>query len=262
MAVIYLYGFTESGTALPERGLLGVGDAEVELIELGEPEGVAAAIGRIGSPEFGGDALEARTADVEWMAEQGLRHEQVVAWFVDHAGILPSRLLTLFSSEDALRASASREAEGIRDRLDRFAALDEWDLKVSYDATGLIEHIGEVSEEVAELDRALAAATPGKRFLLQKKRRDLARTESRTAARRLARELLDTLRPLAEEVRAVDPPSDDVPVVLNAALLVHRQRRSELTAASEEAATRLERLGLHPSLTGPWAPYRFMDPDE
>lgn len=262
MAVIYLYGFTGSGTVLPEQGLLGVGDVEVELVELEAPAGVAAAVGRITSPDFTGEALESRADDLEWMAEQGLRHEQVVAWFVDNDGILPSRLLTLFSSEEALRARTAEEADSIRARLDRFTGLDEWDLKVAYDSAALIEHIGEVSGEVAELDRALATATPGKKFLLQKKRQDLARTESRAAARRLARELLDALRPLAEEVRAVDPPGDDVPVVLNAALLVHRERRPELSDAALEARSRVERLGLRPSLTGPWAPYRFLDADE
>jgi hypothetical protein len=59
----------------------------------------------IGRPETvsSADALERNCADVEWMAEQGLLHEQVVAWFVDHAAILPSRLLTLFSGQ-AIRA--------------------------------------------------------------------------------------------------------------------------------------------------------------
>lgn len=259
MGVIYLYGFTDPDSSPPSGGLLGVGDAEVDVVEL---EGVAAVVGRIDSPAFDGEALERNTADVEWMAEQGLRHEQVVAWFVDHARILPSRLLTLFSGLEALADEVAGESEAIRSRLDRFGGLDEWDLKVAYVPARLMARIGEVSEEVGRLEREIEAASPGKRFLLEKKRKDVARTEARNAAGRLARDLLDALRPLADDVARLDPPGEEVPVSLNAALLVARDRREEMRSTFDRKRGRLEELGLTAQLTGPWAPYRFLDRHE
>ena len=255
MSVVYLYGFTPAATTLPDRGLLGVGDVEVELVELGE---FSAVVGRLDAPGFAGDALEQNSGDVEWMAEQGLRHEQVVAWFVDHASILPSRLLTLFSGVDALRDRVEEDRSTIQSRLDRFGPLDEWDLRVSYESDRVMEHIAEISGEVEELDRQISEASPGKRFLLEKKRKDLARSESRTAAARLARELLASLRPLAEEVVTVDPPGDAPPATLTAALLVRRDRRDRVRSVVAAEGARVESLGLNVRLTGPWAPYRFL----
>lgn len=255
MSVMYLYGFVPEGTDMPPGGLLGVADAEVERID---GPGFGVVVSRVESEEYSPEALEQNCADVEWMAEQGLSHEQVVAWFVDHAAILPSRLLTLFSGEESVRAMAERESDRIRDELGRLAGLREWDLRVGHDAQRLLEHLGEISEEVGRLDREIEAASPGKRFLLEKKRKDLARTEGRDAARRMARDLLDSLRPLAREVVTLDPPADATPTTLSAAFLVDRDGEAALGDAVADARARLEPLGLTISITGPWAPYRFM----
>lgn len=255
MSVIYLYGFVPAGTELPANGLLGVADAPVERVE---GPGFDAVVSRIESDDFSDEALEQKSGDVEWMAEQGLSHEQVVAWFVDHASILPSRLLTLFSGDSAVRATMEREAARVRSELERLAGYREWDLKVGSDAARLMANLAAVSEEVGRLDREIEEAGPGKRFLLEKKRKELARTEGRDAARRLARELLDALRPLAHDVVTLDPPADATPSTLSAALLVSRDEERALLDRIEQERARLEPLGLTFQVTGPWAPYRFM----
>lgn len=253
MSLLYFYGFVPAEAPLPERGLLGVGDAPVELVQL---DGFAAAVGRPDPAVYGAAPLESRTGDMGWMAEQGLRHEQVVAWFVDHAAIVPSRLLTLFSSEPALRDAAA-DADRIRRNLDRFAAAREWDLKVSYDPARLGERLGEESKEIARLDREIAEAGPGRRFLLEKKRQDVAKTEGRAIARRKAAELLDALGAYAEDTVVLAAPSESAPVVLNAALLVPTGSEAAVRERAAEARERLEGVGIVVAFTGPWAPYRF-----
>lgn len=253
MSLLYLYGFVPSDASLPERGLLGVGDVPVELVRL---DGFAAAVGRPDPAVYGAEPLESRTGDMAWMAEQGLRHEQVVAWFVDHAAIVPSRLLTLFSSEAAL-ADAAGEGTRIRQDLERFSAAREWDLKVSYDPARLEGKLGEVSDEIARLDEEIADAGPGKRFLLEKKRKDVAKTEGRAIARQKAAELLDALRADAEDSVVLPAASESAPVVLNAALLVPTGSEAAVRERAAEARERLEPVGIVVAFTGPWAPYRF-----
>lgn len=255
MTVLYLYGFVPDSAALPADGLLGVGDAVVELAPM---DGFAAAVARLDPAVYGEEALEARTSDMTWMAEQGLRHEQVVAWFVDHATIVPSRLLTLFTSVDAVRRSAAERIEDVRADLDRFAAAREWDLKVGYDPGRLGARLGEISDEIGRLDEEIAEATPGKRFLLERKRKDLARGEVRAAARRLAGELLDEVEESTEERVLLPLPEQDTPVVLNAALLVPRSAEASVRATMSEREERLGPLGVTVEFSGPWAPYRFV----
>jgi hypothetical protein len=256
MSTTYVYGFVPPAARLPIDGLLGVGDVEVELLTA---EGFAAVLATLPDSEFAGSNLERNTGDVDWMASQGLRHEQVIAWFVDHASILPSRFLTLFSSTEPLAEVLERDGARIRGALRRFEGLREWDLKVGYDAAKLEEHLGEVSEEIGRLDREIEQATPGKAFLMTKKRRDLARTEGRAAARRLAHQLLASLEPDATEVSRLALTAEETPVVLNAALLIPRERESATLERANREALDLARLGIAVWYTGPWAPYRFLE---
>ena len=255
--IVYLYGFVPAETALPPSGLAGVADRAVELWPF---DGFAAAVARLPAEEYSTEVIEPRFSDLQWVAGQGVEHERVVAWFVDHAQILPVRLLTLYSTRTALAADVESRATMLRGQLERFRGLREWDLKVSYRSEILLENIGSVSDEIAGLDRQIAEAAPGKRFLLERKRADQAKIEVASAARRLAAALLEMLRPFAEQVETIPSPRDsaELPVVLNAALLVRLEQEAGLRAAIAADAARLQPLGMELTFSGPWAPYRFL----
>lgn len=253
----YLYGFVPTGAPVPAGAPSGLDDRAVTLVEL---DGFAAAVSTLDAEVYGAGRLEARLGDLAWVGERGVRHETVVTWFADHTTIVPSRLFTLFTSADALRAEASSRGASIASALVDFRDLREWDLKVSYDRTTVAEHLAELSEQAATRDAEIRRATPGKRYLLERKRDAEVERESAEAARSLARRLLDELSSIAERVREVDAPATDetLPVVLSAALLVRVEHADRLSDTARRAAEGLERLGVHLSLTGPWAPYRFV----
>ncbi len=256
--LLYLYGFVPSGAPLPTAGLAGIADAAVELLAL---DGFDAAISRVPSADFAPEVLDERTRDLAWVGAHGVAHEAVVAWFVDHGQILPAPVFTLFSSEAALAADVAARAPWIASMLHRFAGLREWDLKVTCAEAELRAHAAELSPQVAELDRRMAAAAPGTRFLLERKRAELVRGEVATAARRAANELLEDVRPVVARVRTLPlartPEQPDV--VLNAALLVRVTEEPALHTRVAERAAALAPLGVQVAFSGPWAPYRFLD---
>lgn len=257
-APVYLYGFVPSAATLPSTGLAGIAGTTVELLWL---DGFAAAIGRPASEDFEPAALEQHTRDLRWVGLHGLEHEAVVAWFVDHAQILPAPLFTLYSSDAALRAAAGERRPVILRLLESFVGLREWDLKVTCPEPDLRAHAAELSPAVAELDQRMAAAAPGTRFLLERKREDLLRAGVTDAARRLAHELLEQVRPAAARVRTLPlartPEQPDV--VLNAALLVPADGELALRERVAARAAALAPLGVQVAFSGPWAPYRFLD---
>jgi hypothetical protein len=254
--VVYLYGFVPAGTEAAGAPA-GVEDAPVEVLAAGA---VHAVISRLPAEEYGSGALDARLEDLAWVAERGLGHERVIAWFVDHGEIVPAPLFTLFSSADALAAHAHGRAASIRETLARFAGLREWDVKLGYHGEIVAQHAGEVSAEVHGLDEEIAAATPGKRFLLERKRADIVKREVTAAARRIAGELYDQLSAEARDAVRLPLPQGgaELPVVLNAALLIERPHEAALIATLEAHAARLRPLGIELRFSGPWAAYRFM----
>jgi hypothetical protein len=258
-SVLYLYGFVPAGARAPGPEVPGLEGNAVRVLELGT---FAAAISMMDAAEYGEGTVEARLKDLAWVGSRGARHETVVTWFADHATILPARLLTVFSSEAALRAEATKRGDAVRAALERFRDLREWDLKVSYDGSTLSAYLGELSKDISLMDKEIEDAPPGRRYLLERRRADLAKNETAVVAHRLAQDLLGKLGHFAEEVSELDNPlgrrdPDEVPVVVNAALLVHRDRAAALEDASRPLVADLKRRGIDVTLTGPWAPYRF-----
>jgi hypothetical protein len=255
--VIYLYGFVPPG-APAAPSLAGIDDAPVERLDL---DGVHAVISRLPAEQWSAQHVEARLDDLGWVGEQGVAHERVVLWFVDHADILPARLFTMYTDEAALRSAAAHRAAALQAQLRRLGGRREWNLKVAYDAAALALHGSEVSDELRRMDETMAAAPPGRRYLLQRQKAELQKKEVARSARRLAAELLDALRPFAEAVQALPLATTDEggTVILNAALLVTRDGEPALRAEADRHVARLAGLGMIIAFTGPWAPYRFIE---
>lgn len=255
--VVYLYGFVPSAASAPED-VAGVGDAPVRLLRLGP---VQAAVSDLPAGVYGAAAVEARLEDLDWVGEQGLAHERVVTWFADNAEILPARLFSLYSGEQALRDAVAARMDEVSTGLQALSGRREWNLKVAYDADELARHGSDVSPDLKRLDEEIAAAAPGRRYLLERRRGDLLKQEVTRAGRTLAHDLLEALRPHAADVRILPLAEGEGQgtVSLNAALLVDRDAEPALRTQVAELYERYTELGMIVSFSGPWAPYRFVD---
>lgn len=255
--MIYLYCHVPRGTTAPAS--TGVADAPVELLPCGD---AAAVVSEVSAQEFSAEAIEARLQDLDWVGQRGVEHERVVAELVDRVTVLPARLFTLFSSREALAEDCRDRGEWIAERLERLSGLREWDLKISCDLERFARHVSAHSPEVAQLERELAEAAPGRRYLLQRKVDDLASREARRAAAGVAGEVFDQVSGVARASRRLEPPArpsdGSLPVVLYAALLVEREREQQLSDELRRAAEPLEPEGFGVAFSGPWAPYRFL----
>lgn len=259
--LVYLYGYIPSGDDIGDdvHALRGVADRPIELMPCGP---AIAVVSRVPDDEYAADRIEAHLTDLAWLGEHGIAHERVVAALVDRSTVLPMRLFTLFSSVEALRVECDARAAWMRASLARLHGLREWDLKVSYDADRMLATIGDSADEVAAIDAELAAAAPGRRYLLQKQRDDVARVAARKAVAALGDEVLARFTPVASDVKRVAPPSNaepgELPVILAAALLVARENEPRLRDVLAAESERLAARGVSIACAGPWAAYRFV----
>ena len=258
--LVYLYGWIPGGVDLaPLASLRGIADRPIETVPCGT---ASAVISRVPEERYSADQIEQRLADMQWLGEHGLAHERVVAALIDRGTVLPMRLFTLYSSDDALRVECEQRGDWIHETLERLDGVREWDLKVSYDAATMLATIGETSAEVAAIDRELEAASPGKKYLLQKRRDDAARTAVRTAVLELGDQVLRALEPVTSGVKRVAPPSNaepgELPVIMAAALLVAREDEDALRERLTRESERLAPRGVSIACAGPWAAYRFV----
>ena len=206
-------------------------------------------------PEFGGERIEERLADLDWVSACALAHEAVVEHFRDAPALLPMKLFTLFASDERALAHLRQSRASLDRVLDRVAGCVEWGVRVRLDEA-------RAREVLAAEARQAGPAGSGTSFLLRKKREQEA---SRNLAGRLRAEVdagWDGLAAAADEALRREPaatPEQGGKLFLDAALLVPAGRATDFEAAVGRFADRLAATGGEVTLTGPWPPYHFVE---
>ncbi|HUE89493.1 MAG TPA: GvpL/GvpF family gas vesicle protein [Vicinamibacterales bacterium] len=241
---VYVYCAIEgTPAALPAAGLADGGAPRALPLH----RTVSLVVSDVSSAVYNAEALEARLADLDWVAAAGAAHHAVVdALSEGGVVVLPFRLFTIFSNE-AKALATLRQAQAAMDRaFDRVRGRQEWVLR-----------IGKPDPARVLAPQAAGVSPPsGTGFLRAKadaRREAIARAERVTQD---AASSFDALAQLAEAAtsRSVPPGGS---LLCDAAFLVQPSRVAALRDALTRTAERLLRDGCPVSLTGPWPPYSF-----
>ena len=252
----YLYAFTRPDLRL-EPGLLGVAGGQLELIAL---HGLGVIAEAVDAAAFKA-ALGSHDDDPTWIAARALHHDTVISQHLTQ-GVLPLRFGTLL--ED--RAGVERlllESTDLRARLEALRGKLEFTVRVWADAEVLQKRLVQSNPRLDDLQVQLESAGAGTAYLLQRRFNDglaLALRGSIPQMRAVAcaglSDLVDGLRPFERLPKA----QGEHPGVLEAAVLLDTKAEGLLLG---ELAQWRDRLALIAELSGPFAPYNFVqDPDE
>jgi hypothetical protein len=259
-SVWYVYGIVPASTPFAHAPA-GLDDASVEAMEDAE---VTAVVSRLDGDRYAPDAVERGTADMDWLGPRAVAHDRVLTWLSDRGPVVPLPMFSLFSSSDAVRSMLRSKKFELQSALRRAAEGREYALRLYRLDDELRRVAAELSPRLAELEQAAAAASPGQRYLLERKLGTEQKAELRVIGARVAREVLEALRPWATEVvegqllpRSPGGASEN-PLVLDAAFLIAPEHldafRRELTALIDLHGSR----GFRFDFTGPWPPYHFV----
>jgi len=257
---VYGYGFVRSGFDTA-RAPSGLDDASVEVVSSGP---VAALVSRVPASEYAPAAIETQSANVSWLSPRAMAHDRVLTWAQEHGGVIPLPMFSIWATEPAmLQALRGRSAE-IEDVFRRVAGADEFGLRVHRRDVAMLQAVHELDPELARLKAEADAASPGQRYLLERKLAEQSKAALRSVSQRIARQIYDALRAIARDSvsRPLVPPGSreqaDATMVLNAAFLVERARLDAFRAAVGAMIREHESRGLAFDFTGPWPPYNFV----
>lgn len=256
-----LYAYAVTPAALDASGApAGIDDATVQMVVEG---GMAALVSSVDTGSYAPDRVEVLTEEVGWVAPRAAAHDAVVTWAGDRGPVIPLPIFTLFHDESRVREMLRERASELRATFERVGVGEEYGLRIFRLDEVLAEHIGSLSPTVDGLERQAREASPGQRYLLQRKLEAERRNELKRVAADVARESFQTLAPFAlEAVREPLPAKgrDDTPgvAILNAFFLVKRGAlapfQESLTAIVRQHASQ----GFRFDFTGPWPPYHFV----
>ena len=203
---------------------------------------------------------EQLVGEVDWIAPRASAHDAVTTWVSDRGGVVPLPMFTLFRDEDGVRAMLRERAEPLRALLAQASRGREYVVRLYRLDDELGTVLAGLSTRVATLERQAAEASPGQRYLLQRKLEAERREEARRVGREVAAEAYDTLAALSLDAVADELPRTDGArgaAVLNAAFLVAHERYADFRAAVTALVARHGGRGLRVEFTGPWPPHHF-----
>jgi Gas vesicle synthesis protein GvpL/GvpF len=241
----YVYGLLERKTppaaAAAPPGLPGVGP----LRALPVRDGVWLLAATAPLDRYGADAIERRLSDLDWVSRCALAHERVAEAFLSKGTLLPMKLFTLFTGDEAAVARSQADAARVSRLLLKLRGRSEWGVRLRRSAK-------------APPPRAATRAQSGREFLQQKlaaRQAGGTRAGDRALADRVHRELKGLAGATVRK-----PPADEAGrLLLDAVFLATRAEAAALRRAVAARARALSAEGLDLVLTGPWPAYHFLD---
>jgi hypothetical protein len=149
--------------------------------------------------------------------------------------------------------------------LRRIGTAREYALRVYRVDAELLAAVHTLSPKLEEMAAAAASASPGQRYLLERKLEGEKRSEMRAVSQRLIDEIVAALRPCARGVqrspipRVAEADAARGTMVLNAAFLVAPDALAGFQKTLTSIVDKHGQHGFRFDFTGPWPPYHFVN---
>jgi hypothetical protein len=238
----------------------GIDGGTVSLIPADD---VAALATSVSAADYSPDRVEALTADVDWVSERAMAHDRVLTWASDNGAVIPFPMWTLFRDAKAVTAALRKRIGELEGTFARIGNGREFIVRVYVQTSVLNDTLGDWSSEVQSLEAEAAKASPGQKYLLQRKIESLRKDAGRDMATRAAVEIHDSLRSNSMDNIREQPVNSGAPreqgrAILNASFLVAPPRVVDFQRALTEMVNKYEPSGFKFDFTGPWPPYHFV----
>lgn len=256
--LFYVYGIAPANAAT-SGAPSGIDDTPVISVVEGE---LAALVSELSGDAYDPDTIAASSGDVDWIAARATAHDLVLTWASDRGPVIPLPMFkSTFGSIEAVRAMLRARAAELRPVLEKVGRGREYALRVYRVDAELKAALPELNEEIASLKAAADAASPGQRYLLQRKLDERLKEDLRVTGQRIAGEIRDALATLALESTTSPIPkvTADAPgtMILNAAFLIAPHQLHAFQERLTEIVTKRQPSGFRFDFTGPWPAYHF-----
>jgi hypothetical protein len=255
----YVYGVVASSveTATAPRGIDG---GKISLIGSGDISALATSVS---ADDYSPDKVEALTADVDWVSQRAVAHDKVLTWACDNTAVIPFPMWTLFRDGKAVKGMLSKRMSELQQTFQRIRDGREFIVRVYIQPGVFQESLVGQSAELNALEGEIARASPGQKYLLQRKLEGLRKDSGKEVAARTATEIHDALKAASMESVREQPVNSGAPreqgrAILNASFLVEPTRVVEFQRALTAMVNKFEPSGCKFDFTGPWPPYHFV----
>ena len=257
---VWAYAVTEHADQTALRGVRGVGESPVRVVQAAALTAVA---GTVRLDEFGEAALRRNLEDLDWLAAVARTHHEVVDAVVRQGPAVPMRLATVYNSDGSLAAMLAQYAGDFRETMLRIGTRKEWGVKAypgGQQGGGRVRTPDGNSDAEGPETGERGDPRAGAAYLRRRRDQLSAASDAKRLATASTRDVHGKLSGLADDSRLHTPQAPQLtggrkPMLLNAAYLLD-ESASDMFAIAVATLAR-QHLDIRLELTGPWPPYSF-----
>jgi len=217
----------------------------------------------VSGDEFSEENFKRNLSNINWLEKNAREHVEIINSIMEQDTLIPFKFGTIFLSEDSLIKFIGDYSESLTENFRHIHGKEEWSVKIYCDRNLMCEQIDELSEESADLEKQISASSPGKAFLLKRKKTDLIENEMDRLCQGYGQEYFDELNNFSEATNINNLLPKEVTgredtMILNAAFLVNKNKVLDFTRTADSIGKKEGNSFFFIETTGPWPPFSFI----
>jgi len=217
----------------------------------------------VSSREFSEENFKRNLSDIEWLEKNAREHVEVINLLMDQNTAIPFKFGTIFNTEDSLIKFITDYSDSLFENFHHIEAREEWSVKIYCDRKSLSQQIDELSEDTASLEKQIMASSPGKAFLLRRKKSELVENEMDRICKSYGQNYYDEFRKLSvstnlNNLLPKEFTGREDTMILNAAFLVNKTKVNDFRNTVDTLRIKDGNSGFFIETTGPWPPFSFI----
>ena len=213
--------------------------------------------------EFSEENLKSNLSDIQWVETNARDHIRVIGLIMEYTTVIPFKFGTIYHTKAGLQKFITDYSVSLTENFHHIRGKEEWAVKVYCDRKALCDQIDHLCEKAADLEKQIMASSPGKAFLLERKKIDLIDNEMDRLCKDFGQKYFDEFKSLSEStslsnVLPKEYTGREDTMILNAAFLVSKDKVPDFKWTFDTLRKKDENSGFIIEATGPWPPFSFI----
>jgi len=266
--LIYLYCLTNKVPKLPRPGIEMKAGKEIENL-VDKPyfvyyQDLYAIVNNVKESEFDEENLKRNLADLEWIKTKAGIHEKAIETVMKNSCVIPFKFGTIFNTEENLKIMLKKHISKFKATLKYLEGKEEWGVKIYCDIDKLKGNLIREDKEFLNIDKEINSTSPGKAFILKKKKVELVNTSVNKKLNDYGQLIFEKLNQHSIESRINKLLPKEVTerkeeMILNSAFLIKKNKVANFIEAESALKEIFQEMGFFLDCTGPWPPYNFCE---
>jgi len=210
--------------------------------------------------EFSEDNFKRNLSNIQWVETNAREHISVIGMIMEYTTVIPFKFGTIYNTKVGLQKFITDYSVSLIENFNHIRDKEEWAVKVYCDRKALSDQIDQLSEKAADLEKQIMASSPGKAFLLGRKKTELIDDEMNLLCKDYGQNYFDEFNSLSESARLCNLlPKEytgrEDTMILNATFLVRKDKAPDFTDTLKK---KNEHSDFIIEATGPWPPFSFI----